>query len=78
MTSTNVTTTVEKLISGDIKIIDVDLFLYRVIPTVLSVVCFVGLLGNFTVIYVMRKVKRFVVLNCIKLNIKVKVNKIAL
>ena len=70
MTSTNVTTLVEKLTSNDVTKFNVEMFLYRVIPTILSIVCFVGLLGNFTVVYVMRKVKRFVVIICFKYNFK--------
>ena len=34
-----------------------DLILNRVIPTLLSVVCFIGLFGNFIVVFIMRKVK---------------------
>ena len=33
-----------------------DLFLNRVIPTILSVVCLIGLFGNFIVVFIMRKV----------------------
>ena len=42
-----------------------DLFLNRVIPIILSIVCLVGLFGNFIVVYLMRKVKCCVI-NVIK------------
>ena len=68
--STNVTTSVEKLTFNDVAKLDAELFLYRVIPTILSIVCFVVLFGNFTVVYVIRKVKRFVVLSYLKSSLK--------
>ena len=62
MWQSNVTTSDELMTSSpDIF----DLFLNRVIPIILSIVCLVGLFGNFIVVYLMRKVKCCVI-NVIK------------
>ena len=47
--------------SDDVTADIFDLILNRVIPTILSVVCFIGLFGNFIVVYIMKKVYCFVV-----------------
>jgi len=44
--------------SDDVTADIFDLILNRVIPTILSVVCFIGLFGNFIVVYIMKKVKQ--------------------
>ena len=58
----NYTTTSNEMTSSpklfdDVKADVFDLVLNRVTPTILSVVCFIGLFGNLTVVFIMRKVK---------------------
>ena len=60
MWQNNVTTSNEMTSSPEESDDDIADFFYltlnKVIPTILSVVCFIGLLGNFIVAYTMKKV----------------------
>ena len=54
-------TTADEMLSSPEALDDVtadifDLLLNRIIPTILSLVCLIGLFGNFIVVFIMRKV----------------------
>ena len=52
--------------SDDVTYEIFDSVLNRLIPSILSVVCFIGLFGNFIVVYIMRKVYWFLYKNSYK------------
>ena len=54
-------TTADEMLSSPEALDDVtadifDLLLNRIIPTILSLVCLIGLFGNFIVVFIIRKV----------------------